>query len=74
MKVAEYRDDMHKLLVKVDTRQEEIFHRVGRIEIHLERLNDKVAKHENTLVRVKTLGVVFVFTVPIIINLVMRSI
>ena len=35
MKVEDYRTDMIALLTKVDTRQEEIFHRVERSEKHL---------------------------------------
>ena len=46
MKVEEYRNDIRDLLVRVDTRQEEIYHRISRIEKHLERLNGKVAQHE----------------------------
>ena len=37
---------MHSLLVQVSTRQEEMVHRIGRIEKHLERINGKVAQHE----------------------------
>ena len=36
MKTEEYRDEVKTLLVKVDTRQEEIFYRINRIEKHLE--------------------------------------
>tara|TARA_Y100001951_G_C11260405_1_gene252144 strand:+ start:187 stop:411 length:225 start_codon:yes stop_codon:yes gene_type:complete len=74
MKIADYRDDMHKLLVRVDTRQEEIFHRVDRIDKHLEKLNNKVAMHENALVKIRTIGVIFVLIIPVIVNLVMREI
>ena len=74
MKLEEYRAEMKTLLVKLDTRQEEIFHRIGRIEIHLEKLNSKVAIHESDLVRIKTVGMVAVIIVPIFINVIMRSI
>ena len=47
MKVEEYRAEMKTLLVKLDTRQEEIFHRLSRIDLHLEKLNSKVAIHES---------------------------
>lgn len=73
MKVEEYRAEMKTLLVRLDTRQEEIFHRLSRIDIHLEKLNSKVAIHESDLVRIKTIGMVAVITVPIIINVIMRS-
>ena len=37
MRVNEYRNEIMSLLIKVDTRQEELYHRIGRIEVHLER-------------------------------------
>ena len=72
MKVTEYRDEMHSLLVQVSTRQEEVVHRIGRIEKHLERINGKVAQHEESLIRIKTIGMIGVFIIPITINVVMR--
>ena len=74
MKVADYRDEVLQLLTRVDTRQEEIYHRVGRIEKHLDRLNGKVAEHEKTLIVVKTWGTVALVTVPLLINVVMSII
>jgi len=74
MKVEEYRAEMKTLLVRLDTRQEEIFHRLSRIDLHLEKLNSKVAIHESDLVRIKTVGMVAVIIVPVIINVIMRSI
>lgn len=74
MKVSEYRDEVLQLLTKVDTRQEEIFHRVGRIEKHLDRLNGKVADHEKALVVVKTWGTVALVILPIIVNVIMKVI
>lgn len=72
MKVTEYRDEMHSLLVQVSTRQEEVVHRIGRIEKHLERINGKVARHEESLIKIKTIGMIGVFIIPITINVVMR--
>ena len=72
MKVNEYRSEMHDLLVQVSTRQEEMIHRVGRIEKHLERINGKVAEHEASLIRIKTIGMVAVFVIPLTINIIMR--
>ena len=72
MKVEEYRNDIRDLLVKVDTRQEEMYHRVSRIEKHLERINGSVARHEATLIKIKTMGMIAVFIVPITINIIMR--
>jgi hypothetical protein len=70
--VSDYRDEMMSLLIKVDTRQEEIFHRLKAIDNHLEKLNGKVADHESSLVRIKTIGMVGIFAIPITINLIMR--
>jgi len=72
VKVSDYRDEMMNLLIKVNTRQEEIFHRLKAIDNHLEKLNGKVADHESSLVRIKTIGMVGIFAIPITINLVMR--
>jgi hypothetical protein len=70
--VSDYRDEMMSLLIKVDTRQEEIFNRLKAIDNHLEKLNGKVADHESSLVRIKTIGMVGIFAIPITINLIMR--
>lgn len=72
MKVNEYRSEMHDLLVQVSTRQEEMIHRVGRIEKHLEKINGKVAEHEASLIKIKTIGMIAVFIIPITINIIMR--
>ncbi len=72
MKVSDYRDEMMSLLIKVDTRQEEILNRLKAIDNHLEKLNGKVADHESSLVRIKTIGMVGIFAIPITINLIMR--
>jgi hypothetical protein len=74
MKVNEYRSEMHDLLVKVSTRQEEMIHRVGRIEKHLEKINGKVAEHEASLIKIKTIGMVAIFIIPLTINVIMRLI
>ncbi len=74
MKVADYRDEVLQLLTRVDTRQEEIYHRICRVEKHLDRLNGKVAEHEKTLIVVKTWGTVALVTVPLLVNVVMRII
>lgn len=74
MNAEEYRNQMHDLLVKVSTKQEEMNHRIGRIEKHLERINGKVAEHEASLIRIKTIGMMAVFIIPITINVIMRLI
>jgi hypothetical protein len=71
MKVTEYRDEMMSLLVKVDTRQEELYHRIGRL--HLEKLNGKVAEQEKKLTSLWSYGVAFIFIASFGINLIMRS-
>ena len=74
MKVEDYRNDIRDLLIKVDTRQEEMYHRVGRIEKHLENINGKVANHEATIIKIKTIGMIAMFIIPITINIIMRLI
>tara|TARA_R110002012_G_scaffold92882_1_gene225395 strand:+ start:84 stop:308 length:225 start_codon:yes stop_codon:yes gene_type:complete len=73
MKVEEYRNDIRDLLVRVDTRQEEMYHRISTIEKHLEKLNGKVAQHEKKLTTLWSYGVAFVFVASVCINLAMRS-
>jgi len=73
MKVEEYRNDIRDLLIRVDTRQEEMNYRIGRIEKHLERLNGKIAEHDKKLTSIWSYGVAFVFVASVCINLIMRS-
>jgi flagellar capping protein FliD len=74
MKLEDYRNEVKSILVRLDTRQEEIYHRLSRIDLHLEKLNSKVAIHESDLVRIKTIGMVCVIIVPIVINIIMENI
>jgi hypothetical protein len=74
MNLKDYRDEIHTLLIRVDTRQEEMYHRVTRIEKHLERINGKVADHEASLIRIKTIGMISVLVIPITVNIIMRLI
>ena len=73
MKVEDYRNDIRDLLVRVDTRQEEMHHRIGRIEKHLEKLNGKVADPDKKLTSLWSYGVAIVFVASVCINLIMRS-
>mgnify|MGYP003132407218 CR=1 FL=1 len=73
IKIEEYRNDIRDLLIKVDTRQEEMYYRISRIEKHLEKLNGKIAEHEQKLTTLWSYGVAFVFIASICINLIMRS-
>jgi len=74
MKIEEYRDEVKTLLVKVDTRQEEIFFRINRIEKHLENLNGSVFGHEKKITALWSYGVAVVFIISIGINVIMRLI
>ena len=74
MKLEDYRNEVKSLLVRLDTRQEEIYHRLSRIDLHLEKLNSKVAIHESDLVRIKTIGMICVIIVPIVVNIIMENI
>jgi len=74
MKREDFRDEMHSLLVTVSTRQEEMIHRIGRIEKHLERINGRVAEHEASLIKIKTIGMIAIFIIPITVNIIMRLI
>ena len=74
MKLEDYRNEVKSLLVRLDTRQGEIYHRLSRIDLHLEKLNSKVAIHESDLVRIKTIGMICVIIVPIVANIIMENI
>tara|TARA_R100001244_G_scaffold129954_1_gene101773 strand:+ start:463 stop:690 length:228 start_codon:yes stop_codon:yes gene_type:complete len=74
MKLTDYRDEVLQLLTRVDTKQDGIFHRINKIEYHLEKLNSKVAEHEKAFVVVKTWGAVALVIVPLAINVIIRMI
>ena len=74
MKLDEYRDEVIQKLTRVDTRQEEMIYRIGRIEKHLEKLNGHVADHEKALTVVKTWGSVGLVILQLMINMIMRLI
>ena len=74
MKLDEYRDEVIQKLTRVDTRQEEMIYRIGRIEKHLEKLNGHVADHEKALTVVKTWGSVGLVILPLMIKMIMRLI
>lgn len=73
MDTQEYRERMTEMVAKIGTKQEEIYHRISRIEIHLDKLNGKVAEHEKSIAVVKTWGSIFVIGAPIIINIIWSS-
>ena len=74
MKVEEYRNDIRDLLIRIDTRQEEMHHRIGRIEKHLEKLNGQTGKNSDAIIMFKTWGSAALFIVPIVVTLIMRLI
>lgn len=73
-KVDEHREEVIRLLTALHERQKTIFDRVARIDAHLEKLNGKIAEHENTLTTIKIWGGVALFAVPILINIVLKVI
>ena len=69
-KVDEHREEVIRLLTALHERQKTIFDRLARIDVHLEKLNGKVAEHENSLTIIKTWGSISLIIVPIVINLI----
>ena len=69
-KVDEHREEVIRLLTALHERQKTIFDRLARIDVHLEKLNGKVAEHENSLAIIKTWGSISLIIVPIVINLI----
>lgn len=64
--------DIFAMMVKFDERQRTIFNMIARVEKHLEKLNGKVAEHETNIAQMKVWGSVAVFSLPIIVNMIMR--
>jgi len=72
MKTEQHREEVIKYLTKLNERQITIFHRVSRIEKHLDTLNGKTNNNNVEIAKIKTWGGVALFAIPIIINLVME--
>jgi len=72
MKTEQHREEVIRLLTRLNERQVSIFKNIERIDKHLEKVNGKVAEHETKLVEIKTWGGVAMFAVPIIVNMLMR--
>ena len=72
MKTEEHREEVIKHLTKLNERQITIFHRVEKIEKHLELLNGKTNTNNVEIAKIKTWGGVALFAMPIIINLIMK--
>jgi hypothetical protein len=72
MKTEQHREEVIRLLTRLNERQVSIFKNIERIDKHLEKVNGKVAEHETKLVEIKTWGGVAMFAVPIIVNILMR--
>ena len=74
MKLDEYRDEVIQKLTRVDTRQEEMIYRIGRIEKHLEKLTGQVEENKNDLTMIRTVGSVGILVMPVIVSIIMRLI
>ena len=73
MKVEQHREEVIRLLTRLNERQVSIFKHIERIDKHLEKVNGKVAEHESRLVEIKTWGGVAMFAIPVIVNLIMKA-
>ena len=74
MKTEQHREEVIKYLTKLNERQITIFHRVSRIEKHLDTLNGKTNNNNVEIAKIKTWGGVALFAIPILINLLMKGI
>ena len=72
MKVEAHREEVIRLLTRLNERQVSIFKHIERIDKHLDKVNGKVDEHESRLVEIKTWGGVAMFAIPIIVNLIMK--
>ena len=71
MKVEKHREEVIRFLTKLNERQITIFHRIEKIEKHLELLNGKTNYNNVEIEKIKTWGGIALFALPIIINLIM---
>ena len=74
MKTEQDREEVIKYLTKLNERQITIFHRVSRIENHLDMLNGKTNTNNIEIAKIKTWGGVALFAIPILINLLLKAI
>jgi hypothetical protein len=72
MKTEAHREEVIKYLTKLNERQITIFHRVEKIEKHLDMLNGKTNLNNVEIEKIKTWGGVALFAIPIIVNLIMK--
>ncbi len=72
MKTEKHREEVIRLLTRLNERQVSIFKHIERIDKHLDKVNGKVAEHEKSLVEIRTWGGIAMFAVPIIVNMLMR--
>jgi|TARA_R110002096_G_scaffold22790_2_gene73066 DNA anti-recombination protein RmuC len=72
MKTEAHREEVIRLLTRLNERQVSIFKHIERIDKHLDKVNGKVAEHEKSLVEIRTWGGIAMFAVPIIVNMLMR--
>lgn len=72
MRVEQHRDEVIRLLTKLNERQVSIFKHIERIDKHLDKVNGKVSEHERSLVEIRTWGGVAMFAIPIVVNIIMR--
>ena len=68
-----HREEVIKYLTKLNERQITIFNRIDAIEKHLEKLNGTTIKNSLVIERIKTWGSIGLFTIPLIINIALRS-
>ena len=72
MKTEAHREEVIRLLTRLNERQVSIFKHIERIDKHLDKVNGKVAEHEKSLVEIRTWGGIAMVAVPIIVNMLMR--
>ncbi|QDP60814.1 MAG: hypothetical protein Unbinned6224contig1001_45 [Prokaryotic dsDNA virus sp.] len=74
MAEVNHREEVIRLLTKLNERQLTIFKHLKRIDTHLDNLNGQVSQHEKSLIQIKTWGAMSLITLPIIINIIMEII
>ena len=72
MTVAEYRAENTARLVKLEQRQISIFKILQNVEKSMEKINGQVQDNKNNITKVKTVGSILVFIIPVIVSLILK--
>mgnify|MGYP003650321727 CR=1 FL=1 len=65
-------DQILELCIKNDERLKTLFNSVNKIEIHLDKLNGKVAEHEKFKIQIKSAWIVITILTPLAFGFILK--